>query len=239
MLDVLVIGGGAAGLNAALQASESGMQYLLLEKEVIANTIENFPEGKWVYAEPDKQPPKGKLWLDGSTKEHLVQRWHQIITENELKLHTKEPVTGCEKINGIFHISTPKSTYLAKYVVLASGQRGNPKKLEVSGEDQEHVYHRLYSPRKYHNENILVIGGGNSAVEAAIILSQNNNVTLSYRGTDFRRVFNDNKRKLQDSIQTNKVKTVLSSSITEFKKNQATLEIQKNNRSKRFVWKCN
>ena len=229
LLDVLVIGGGAAGLNAALQASESGMQYLLLEKEVIANTIENFPEGKWVYAEPDKQPPKGKLWLDGSTKEDLIKRWHQIITENELKLHTNEPVIGCKKINGIFHVSTPKSTYLAKYVVLASGQRGNPKKLEVSGEDQEHVYHRLYSPRKYHNENILVVGGGNSAVEAAIILSQSNNVTLSYRGTDFSRVFNDNKRKLQDSIQTNKLKTVLSSSITEFKKNQATLEIQKNN----------
>lgn len=229
LLDVLIIGGGAAGLNAALQASASDMKYLLLEKEVIANTIENFPEGKWVYAEPDKQPSKGKLWLDGATKEDLVQRWHQIITENKLKLHTKEPVIGCQKKRGVFHIATPKGTYLAKYVVLASGQRGTPRKLDVAGEDQEHVYHRLYSPRQYHNENILVIGGGNSAIEAAIVLSQRNNVTLSYRGTDFYRVFNDNKRKLQEVIQTNKVKPILNSSITKFEKTQVTLEIEKNN----------
>ena len=95
--DVIILGAGAAGLNAALQAKERGMKYLLLEKEQIANTIENFPEGKWVYAEPDSQPPKGKLWLDGATKEELTRRWHQIIRENQLNVHTMEEVIGCEK----------------------------------------------------------------------------------------------------------------------------------------------
>lgn len=76
LYDVIICGAGAAGLNAALQAKERGMRYLVLEKEYIANTIENFPESKWVYAEPDSQPPKGKLWLDGATKEDLMRRWY-------------------------------------------------------------------------------------------------------------------------------------------------------------------
>ena len=77
-LDVLIVGAGAAGLNAALAAQERGWRFVVLEKEKIANTIENFPEGKWVYAEPDSEPPKGKLWLDGSQKEELVERWNQV-----------------------------------------------------------------------------------------------------------------------------------------------------------------
>ena len=133
LLDLLIVGAGAAGLNAALQADERGMRYVLLEKGQIANTIENFPEGKWVYAEPDSRPPKGKLWLDGATKEDLVRRWHQIITDNQLRLHTREPVTGCRKKAGVFEVSTPKATYRAKRVVLATGQRGNPRKLKVPG----------------------------------------------------------------------------------------------------------
>src|SRR5262245_46225060 len=192
LFDVIIIGAGAAGLNAALQANERGMRYLMLEKEQIANTIENFPEGKWVYAEPDAQPPKGKLWLDGATKEELVERWHQIIGQNKLNVHTAEGVTGVEKKDGIFYVQTPRARYLTKRIVLATGQRGKPRKLQVKGEEREHVYHRLYSPRKYRNENILVVGGGNSAIEAAITLSEQNKVFLSYRGNEFWRIFKDN-----------------------------------------------
>ncbi|HKS96658.1 MAG TPA: NAD(P)-binding domain-containing protein, partial [Terriglobia bacterium] len=76
--DLIVAGAGAAGLNAALAAKEKGLRTMVLEKGKIANTIENFPESKWVYAEPDQTPPKGKLWLDGARKEDLIRRWHQI-----------------------------------------------------------------------------------------------------------------------------------------------------------------
>ena len=86
MYDVLIVGAGAAGLNAALAAQEKGMRNLVLEKEKIANTIENFPEGKWVYAEPEETPPKGKLWLDGATKEDLVERWHQVFLGGAIEL---------------------------------------------------------------------------------------------------------------------------------------------------------
>jgi pyruvate/2-oxoglutarate dehydrogenase complex dihydrolipoamide dehydrogenase (E3) component len=160
--DVVIVGAGAAGLNAALQAKERGMSFIVLEKSQIANTIENFPEGKWVYAEPDSQPPLGKLWLDGATREDLIRNWHHIIKEAGLDVRTMEGVDRIEKKDGIFHVRTAKATYRAKRVVLATGQRGNPRKLNVPGEDRSGVYHRLYSPRKYKNENILVVGGGNS-----------------------------------------------------------------------------
>jgi NosR/NirI family transcriptional regulator, nitrous oxide reductase regulator len=227
LFDVIIIGAGAAGLNAALQAKERGMRYLLLEKEQIANTIENFPEGKWVYAEPDSQPPKGKLWLDGASKEELTRRWHQVIRDNELNIRTMEGVKGCEKKDGVFHLRTPKGRYRSKHVVLATGQRGNPRKLNVNGEDQERIYHRLYSPRKYKNENVLVVGGGNSAVEAAVTLSEQNQVTLSYRGSEFSRLFKDNERKLNQAIAAGRIEPVLNSAVKEFGAQEGVLKISR------------
>jgi thioredoxin reductase/polyferredoxin len=223
--DVVIIGAGASGLNAALQARERGMRYVLLEKEQIANTIENFPEGKYVYAEPDTQPPKGKLWLDGATKEDLTQRWNQIIKDNQLEVRTSEGVTSLEKKDGVFNVKTAKGMYRGKRVVLATGQRGNPRKLKVKGEDREHVYHRLYSPRKYKNENIIVVGGGNSAIEAAVTLSEQNKVYLSYRGSEFARIFKDNERKLNEAIAAKRIEPLLNSNITEFGDHEATLKI--------------
>ncbi len=238
LYDVIVIGAGAAGLNAALQASERGMRYLLLEKEKIANTIENFPEGKYVYAEPDSQPPKGKLWLDGATKEELIQRWHEIIAHNHLNVHTEEGVTGIEKRDGIFWVKTPKAVYRSKRVVLATGQRGNPRKLDVPGEQQEHVYHRLYSPRHYRNENILVVGGGNSAVEAALTLSEQNHVYLSYRRGQFERIFKDNQRQLDAAIAAGRIEPIFHSQVKEFGAHDATLIIEREGRRETHVVPC-
>src|SRR5215831_1324136 len=96
-----------------------------LEKSKVANTIENFPEGKWVYAEPDATPPKGKLWLDGAQKEDLVARWNQIVRDNGLEVKTEEPLTKLARTDGVFVATTSKGTYRAKKIVLATGQRGN------------------------------------------------------------------------------------------------------------------
>lgn len=227
LFDVIIIGAGAAGLNAALQAHERGMRYLLLEKEKIANTIENFPEGKYVYAEPDSQPPKGKLWLDGAVKEDLINRWHQIVEHNRLNIRTMEGVQKVDKKDNIFIVRTTRATYRSKRVVLATGQRGNPRKLNVKGQDSERVYHRLYSPRKYKNENILVVGGGNSAVEAAITLSEQNRVYLSYRGSEFSRIFKDNERKLNEAIAAGRIEPILHSQVIEFGEREATLKINR------------
>ncbi len=232
--DVLIIGGGASGLNAALQAKERGLKHLVLEKNKIANTIENFPEGKWVYAEPDDQPPKGKLWLDGATKEDLIARWNAIIKDNALEVRTEEGVEAVDKKHDIFNVRTSKKTYRARRVVLATGQRGNPRKLGVSGEEQECVYHRLYSPRKYKNEEILVIGGGNSAIEAAVTLSEQNKVYLSYRREEFSRIFKGNEEALKQQIAAGRIEPILNSEVVAFEKNKATLKIKDQDRSISF-----
>jgi NosR/NirI family nitrous oxide reductase transcriptional regulator len=217
VLDVLVVGAGASGLNAALAAKDQGLSCLVLEKEKIANTIENFPENKWVYAEPDATPPKGKLWLDGARKEDLVTRWRQIIQENGLEVHTEEPLQKLERQkDGSFLATTAKRTCRARRVVLATGQRGNPRKLGVPGEDRERIYHRLYSPRHYKNEDIVVIGGGNSAVEAALVLSEQNRVRLCHRGDTLGLVFQDNLRKLEEAVAAGRLEKISNSNAVEF-----------------------
>ena len=217
VLDVLIVGAGASGLNAALAARDKGLRCLVLEKEKIANTIENFPENKWVYAEPDSTPPKGKLWLDGARKEDLVQRWHGIIRENQLEVHTEEPLVKLERQkDGTFTATTAKGTYRARRVVLATGQRGNPRKLGVPGEGRERVYHRLYSPRHYKDEDIVVIGAGNSAVEAALVLSEQNRVRLCYRGATLGLVFKDNLRKLEEAVAAGRLEKIPNANAAEF-----------------------
>lgn len=231
--DIIIVGAGASGLNAALEAKVKGLSSIVLEKGKMANTIENFPEKKWVYAEPDSKPAKGKLWLDGAQKEDLVARWDQIVKNNKLDVKTEEGVESITKnSDGIFQVKTNKTSYRAKRVILAIGQRGNPRKLGAKGEEQEQVYHRLYSPRHYKNEDILVVGGGNSAIEAALTLSEQNKVVLSYRRDQFSRIFKDNERKLNEAVAAGKIKTILNSNVTEFKKNTYDLDITQQDGSK-------
>jgi len=230
--DLIIAGGGAAGLNAALAAKDRGFYTLVLEKSKLANTIENFPEGKWVYAEPDQIPPKGKLWLDGARKEDLIARWHQIVRDNALDVRTEEGLMKLENLpKGGFRVVSEKSEYRARRVLIATGQRGNPRQLGVPGEGRENVYHQLYSPRHYHNEDILVVGGGNSAVEAALVLAEQNRVRLSYRGAEFARLFKDNERKLQEAVARKKIEILLNSNVQEFREREAVLKIARGGRA--------
>ncbi len=225
--DVVVVGAGAAGLNAALGLQDRGLKVVVLEKNKIASTIENFPEGKWVYAEPDSVPPKGKLWLDGATKEDLLYRWNQIVKDNQLDVRTEEGVTGIVKRNdGTFRVETSGGEYTARRVVLATGQRGNPRKLNVPGEEREEVYHRLYSPKHYSDEDILVVGGGNSAVEAALVLAERNRVVLSYRGTEFSRLFKDNRQQIKAALDAGKLEVVFESNVKSFEDGEYVLDVE-------------
>ena len=228
LYDLLIVGAGAAGLNAALAAKEKGLRAVVLEKGKVANTIEDFPEGKWVYAEPDSSPPKGKLWLDGARKEDLLSRWRQIVNENQLDVRAEEDLKSLQKQpDGTFRLASDKSEYRAKRVILATGQRGNPRKLKVAGEERENVYHRLYSPRHYKNEDVIVVGGGNSAIEAALVLSEQNRVRLSYRGSEFSRIFKDNERKLNEAVAAKRIEIILNSNVKEFDDGKARIEIDR------------
>ena len=226
IIDILVVGAGASGLNAALAAREKGYSCIVLEKGKVANTIENFPEGKWVYAEPDSSPPQGKLWLDGAQKEDLVERWNAIVRENDLEVRSEEALVAIEGRDGDFLAKTAKGEYRARKIVLATGQRGNPRKLGAVGEDQEWVYHRLYGPKHYKDEDLLVVGGGNSAIEAALVLAEQNRVVLSYRKSEFARIFKDNRRKLDEAIAAGRIEVLFNSTVKAFGDRQTVLEVK-------------
>src|SRR5882724_7589053 len=180
--DLIVVGAGAAGLNAALGAQAHGLRVVVIEKNKIANTIEDFPEGKWIYAEPDSVPAKGTLWLEGASKEDLLARWRQTVEAARLNIHT--------------------------------------------GEDLDTVFHRLYSPKHYRGEDILVVGGGNSAVEAALALADQNRVILSYRGPEFTRVFKDNRRKLREATEAGRIQVIFNSQVRRFDDGVCALDIE-------------
>jgi len=229
--DVVICGAGASGLNAALQAKTRGLSYVVFEKRAIANTVEEFPEGKWVYSEPTSVPAKGTLWLEDTTKEDLLERWHAIIAEHELEIRCPESVEEIRKEGGLFHVRTDQKTYRARRVIVAIGQRGNPRRLNVPGEDLEKVHHRLYSPRKYHDEDVLVVGGGNSAIEAALTLSEQNRVTISYRRDQFFRIFRDNTRKLEEARAAGKIDVAFNSDVKEFREDEVVLSVEGDERS--------
>ena len=140
-------------------------------------------------------------------------------------MRVEEPLTAVDKQDGLFTATTPKQSYRARWIVLATGQRGNPRKLGVDGEDQEHVYHRLYSPRHYKDEDILVIGGGNSAIEAALTLSQQNRVVLSYRSAEFSRLFKDNREALDRAVAGGDIRVLFNSNVKNFGTDQALLTV--------------
>ncbi|MBL8219612.1 MAG: NAD(P)-binding domain-containing protein [Bryobacterales bacterium] len=223
--DVVVIGAGAAGLNCALVAQAKGLRVMVLEKAKLANTIEEFPEGKWVYAEPDAMQAKGRLWFaEGASKEELLRRWQANVTESGLDVRTGEAVTGVARKDGGFEVRTERGVYQARRVVLATGQRGNPRRLGVPGEDGARVHHRLYGVSEYEGEDIVVVGGGNSAVEAAVALSAKNRVTLSYRGDAFGRVFAENRRLLEQAVDAGRIRVVMRSRVARFEDGAAVMD---------------
>lgn len=219
-IDIAVIGAGAAGLTAALEAKAAGFRVVVLEKSHLAATIEDFPEGKWIYDEPVSRPLKGRLWLAGATKEELLERWQADVAELDIRLD--EPVTAIRRERDAFTVTTSRAPYHARRVILATGQRGNPRWLGVPGEDSERVMHRLYSPRKHDGERILVVGGGNNAVEAALVLAERNHVTLCCR-SDFSRLYRDNARRLKEARAAGRIDAVTESSVTRFDESTAML----------------
>ncbi len=209
--DVVVAGAGAAGLAVALRLQEKGHRVLVLEKSELAATFRDFPQGKFIYAEPESRANLSALDFSEAPKEELIERWQRQVAAAGIPLHCGEALTGVTP--GVpLVVKTAKAEYRARFLVLASGVRGNPRKLGLPGEDQPHVLHKLYNPGLYVGKKILVVGGGNSAAEAAIALSAQNQVVLMHRGAALERLIGENRKKLAAS----KVEVRLNSELKSF-----------------------
>ena len=181
VLDLVIVGAGPAGISASLAAVKNNLKFVTIEQEDIGGTVLQYPRQKIVMTSPMDLPMYGKVKLGETSKESLLDLWMTVINKTGLKIRTQEKMTDVKQDDNCFKVFTTKGEYLTRTIVLAIGRRGTPRKLGVPGENLPKVSYRLLDPEQHKGQHLLVVGGGDSAVEAAIALSDQpgNIVTLS------------------------------------------------------------
>lgn len=176
MLEILIIGAGPAGISAAWEAQKAKLNYLVLEKGLIGNTIYNYPIGLTVFStvnELELVPETLFPAREKPTREELLSYYTRFVLENDLNVQWEEAVLKVEKIGeNHFRVVSTKGEYESQAVLFAFGAMDFPKKLNVKGEDLPKVHHLFRETYPYVKKNAMVIGGGNSAGEAALFLSE-------------------------------------------------------------------
>lgn len=204
-LDLVIVGCGPAGLSASLTALGKGLRFRTLEKEDLGGTVRHYPRKKLVMTRPVKVPGYGKLPVREIVKEDLIDLWQEIAARAGLEVATGRTVTAVERVGPChFRVTTGSGeVHEARRVILAIGRRGVPRKLGVPGEEgAAHVSYALREPEAYRGDRILVVGGGDSAVEAALALSEQpgNEVRVSYRGAAFSRIKPANHERVEEAL---------------------------------------
>jgi thioredoxin reductase/NAD-dependent dihydropyrimidine dehydrogenase PreA subunit len=215
MYDLIIIGAGPAGISASLTAKKHGLNFLTLEQDSLGGTVFNFPRTKIVMTAPMNLPLHGKVKLFDTSKTELLDLWRPVLSKNNITIQENTKVESIEMgVNG-FQVRTLKGEdFQTKNVLLAIGRRGSPRKLGVPGETLEKVTYKLVEPEHIQNKQIIVVGGGDSAVEAALSLSEQNKVVLSYRSEAFSRLKPKNREKLDAAVQQNLLTILLKSNVT-------------------------
>ena len=217
--DVAIVGAGPAGIAAALACKANKLRHIVLEQDEIGGTVLHYPRRKLVLTSPVELPLYGKLKVSEIEKEELLEIWKSIIATYSLNIATKHKVEAVDFANGHFSITSPVGTFTAAAVLLAIGRRGSPRKLGVPGENSSKVMYRLIEAETYSQKNIVVVGGGDSAVEAAVGLAnqKGNAVTVSYRKDEFVRLKEKNEKRVADYIRSGRIKAIFNSSVSEIR----------------------
>lgn len=218
--DVVIIGAGPAGISATLAAKHHGLRYVTIEQEdTFGGTTLHYPRGKVVMTAPMNLPIIGKIRVTETTKEELMNIWDDVVTKAGIRINFSERMEKIERQGDVFNVTTSRASYLTRSVLLSIGRRGTPRKLEVSGEELEKVVYRLIDPEQYRGKHVLVVGGGDAALEAAVAISENSDstVTLSYRGNAFNRVKTKNRQSLEKASDAGRISVLLESTVKEIK----------------------
>ncbi|MCP4411889.1 MAG: NAD(P)-binding domain-containing protein, partial [Gammaproteobacteria bacterium] len=227
--DVLIIGAGPAGISSSLAAIEHKLKYVTLEQETFGGTVAHFPRNKIVMTQPAVLPMFGKTKFTETTKEKLLEFWEDVAKRTNVEIKYNENVLNVERENDYFKVTSQNgklNTYKSQTVLLAIGRRGTPRKLGVTGEDKPKVVYRLADPDQYKSQHVLVVGGGDSALEAAVTLSEaeGTSVSLSYRSEAFGRAKKKNRDKVQKAQVEGQLKVYMKSNVKEIRDDDLLLD---------------
>jgi thioredoxin reductase len=238
MLDLVIVGSGPAGMSAALAAKSLGLRYVVLEQASVAESIRSFPRGKLVFDQPLGLPLIGDLWLEKATKEELLAKWQRIVHVEQLAIHEHHRVTSIERVAGgpptghlrVHHLDPEgrPACVDTRRVLLAFGRRGSPRKLplEIPEQAQDHVHYSLADARSFAGQRVVIVGLGDVAMEAAIAIAKQpgSHVTVSYRGTDFRRGKGKNVKEIKRLAEAGRISLALGTEVAELRPTQLVLE---------------
>jgi len=226
VLDLVIVGAGPAGIAAALQAKKEGLRFVALDQDDMGGTILTYPRRKLVMTQPVELPLYGTLKAREIQKEHLLEILTDVFARTGVQVTSGEKVEDIRRRNGHFEVNTPKSTYAAQRVLLSIGRRGSPRKLGVPGENSGKVTYRLLEPEQFRNMRLLVVGGGDSAVESALTLAgqPGNSVHISYRREAFFRLKEGNVTRLEAAVNSGAVTPLFNSEIKRIEPNAVHIE---------------
>lgn len=226
MLDVVVVGAGPAGLSASLAAMQYKMRFRTIEQEHLGGTVAHYPRGKLVMTAPVTLPLVGKMKFNETTKEALLDFWTGALKKTGLKPSYGERVEAVTARDRGFEVKTTSDTYRCRAVLLTIGRRGTPRKLGVVGENLPKVVYRMIDAEQYRGQRVLVVGGGDSALEAATSIAEvpETTVTLSYRSAAFSRAKEKNRQRVQAAVSERRLRVLMSSNVKEISQRSVRIE---------------
>lgn len=224
--DVIIVGAGPTGISASLAAQLAGLRYLTVEQESFGGTVAHFPRNKLVMTQPAVLPGYGPVKFREINKEALLEFWNEVIVDSRVQISYGERVERIDWTGEAFSVVTPQGAATTASVLLAIGRRGTPRRLEVPGEDLPHVVYRLIDPAQYAGQDVLVVGGGDSALEAAASLAEETDagVILAYRGKALGRAKPKNRARVDAATASGRMRLLLSTNVGHIEPGQVTLE---------------
>ena len=225
VLDVVIVGAGPAGFSASLAAMEQKLDFVTIEQDSFGGMVSHYPRGKLVMAGTAHLPLVGKVNFGNTSKEELLAYWQKVQHDTGVPISFKERVEAVSRDGDYFRVRTSSREIQARNILLAIGRRGTPRQLGVPGEDLSKVTYKLIEPEQYSNRRVLIVGGGDSALEAATAISEvpGSGVTLSYRSEAFSRVKPANRERLQAAAEAGRIKVLLRSEVLGIEKERVLL----------------
>lgn len=212
--DLIVVGSGPAGISATLKAKELKLRVLTLEQDTLGGTVYTFPRAKIVMTSSMDLPLYGKVNFKETSKSQLLELWNSVLEKHSIIIQENSKVESIKRDGDVYRVETLNGeSYTTKSVLLAIGRRGTPRKLNVPGEDTEKVAYRLLEPELIKNKKIIIVGGGDSAIESALLLADQNKVTISYRSNAFSRIKPKNAENINTAVKSGLIDLKLNSNI--------------------------